>query len=48
MESERIRFESLFRSIFRNKFKISRTHLGYDDPFVDSCFFFWQSRGELA
>ncbi|EIX9050883.1 MULTISPECIES: hypothetical protein [Klebsiella] len=47
MERERERFESLFLSIFRNKYPISRTFTGYENPFVDSCFFFWQSGANI-
>ncbi|SPW23590.1 Uncharacterised protein [Cronobacter sakazakii] len=42
MDMERIRFEELFSSIFRSKYDLSRTAIGYLNPFVNSCFFFWQ------
>lgn len=42
MDPERSNFENLFRSIFRDKYPISRTFTGYENPFVNSCFFFWQ------
>lgn len=42
MDMERVTFEGLFISVFRDKFCLKRTELGYQHPFVNSCFFFWQ------
>lgn len=43
MQEERDLFESLFKSVFLNNYPLSRTYTGYENSFVNSCFFFWQT-----
>lgn len=43
MRDERDDFESLFKSVFINKYPLSRTYTGYENSFVNCCFFFWQT-----
>jgi hypothetical protein len=42
MDAERERFEGFFRSVYRERYRLERTYLGYQDPFVNTLFFFWQ------
>lgn len=42
MDAERERFEGFFRSVYPNRYRLERTYLGYEDPFVNTLFFFWQ------
>src|SRR6478736_8083331 len=36
MDAERERFEGFFRSVYRERYRLERTYLGYQDPFVNA------------
>lgn len=47
-DQRRSQFERLYRSIHGEKHNLTRSYLGYENPQVNSAFFFWSLGLELG